>query len=509
MLAARVQAAHSNGGNISIKKEVLDFQKRLDAVHALSLLDSKSDEELASLFNDVEKRWVKITRESSSIDDHKLFAADLDNLVGFFQRKTEQEIRLLRIIQYLGLFLMVLISYVTLYRSQARLIAPFKLLVKVATEAGRGNFTPQADEEALGELGVLATSLNNMNRQLSLTYQDFEEKVALKTAELEQINRSLNILYQSAHRLSSREYPRDINPLLLELEGVLSVGTISVSLTGQGTDAHAPSREASTQHFYPIDKHGQAFGKLVWTIPEKLAPEPWQEDLLNAMSDLIATSIDLEHKRRTESRLEIMEERAVIARELHDSLAQSLSYLKLQIALLNKQYQKELSQEKISLTIYNIKKVTNLAYRQLREILTTFRLKIDNESIEDSIKKTVNEFSEKCHHTIEFTYGLNNNLLNPHQEIHLLQIIREALSNIHKHARASRAYINIKIEGNKIEVEINDNGCGCSDAIAAEGHFGLKIMHERARSLGGILSITSNYPSGTRVLLRFNSNAES
>lgn len=508
MLAAKIQISSQTGKlRTANSAEITNFQQRFNAVHAKSRLDSKSDKELAALFNRITERWEKIKNQHSSLDERENFVADLDNLVNYFQKVTEKEIRLLRVIQYLGLFVMVLISYVTIYRSQGRLIAPFRHLVEVATEAGRGNFAPQADEKANGELGLLAKSLNEMSQQLSLTYQDFEEKVADKTVELEQTNRSLGILYRSAHSLSSREHSSDLSWLLLELEKALGSDTISVTISEH--NEFIREKIPSKHHVYPINKHGHSFGVLLWETRATTEPEFWQEELLKAMSNLIATSSDMAQKRRTESRLEIMEERAVIARELHDSLAQSLSYLKLQISLLNKQYQKGLSQEKISPTISEISKGTNQAYKQLREILTTFRIKLDNDSIENSIQEAVTEFSEKCHYNIELNYSLENNRLNPHQEIHLLQIIREALSNIHKHAQASGAVVNVLVDNNEVQVEIDDNGCGQPEAASREGHFGLKIMQERAKSLGGILKITQNHPSGTRVSLCFKITQES
>ncbi len=508
MLAARIPISNKiNALQSTNSQAIINFQQRFEIIQSKSRLGIQSDKELASLFEKIGDSWEKIKNHPDSQEERGHFSAELDKLVSYFQKETEKEIRLLRVIQYLGLFIMVFISYITIYRSQGRLIAPFRLLVEVATEAGRGNFRPKADEKASGELGELAKSLNEMSQQLSLTYQEFEHKVAHKTTELEQRNRSLSVLYRSAHSLSSREHTRDLSWLLLELKEALGVETISVTISDHD---HPVIKKTTTKcHFFPIKKHGHSFGILTWESQAALAPEPWQEELLKAMSNLIATSSDLEHKRRTESRLEIMEERAVIARELHDSLAQSLSYLKLQISLLNKQYQKGLAQEQISSTITEISKGTNQAYKQLREILTTFRLKLDNDSIENSIQEAVSEFSEKCHFTIELSYSLETNLLNPHQEIHLLQIIREALSNIHKHAHASSANLTILVKDSKVLVEISDNGCGQPETASKEGHFGLKIMQERAKSLGGTLQINPNRPAGTRVSLQFKTIQES
>lgn len=505
MLATKVSSSQSTGGIAGTKLAVEKFQSRLELVSSQSQLDFKSDVKLAAIYKEIERKWLKVKNLSASLTDHEELYLSLDHLVSHLQLEIEKEIKLLRLIQYAGFFTIVLISYITIYRLQGNLIAPFRLLMQVAKEAGQGNFTPRADEKAKGELGMLAKSLNEMAGQLSLTYQDFEQKVALKTAELEQSNRSLSILYRSAHSLSSREQADNIERLLSDLKEVIGTGEISVHLNEQEQlpISSSSKSESTLLHFYPINKHDHSFGTLVWKTQSYLSPEPWQEELLKAMSNLIASSADLEYKRRTESRLEILEERAVIARELHDSLAQSLSYLKLQISLLNKQFQKGLPQEQVSSTISEISNGTNQAYKQLREILTTFRLKLDGDSIENSIRDAIQEFTEKCDHDIKLNCDLGANALSPHQEIHLLQIIRESLSNIHKHAQASTATVNIKACDNEVYVEIDDNGCGRPETTSKEGHFGLKIMGERAKSLGGLLQFSQNTPSGTRVSLRF------
>ncbi len=511
MLAVRMSVAHFSSDTALLKKELNDFQKRLDGVRSRSQRDFKSDQVLATLFTRIETRWQKIQTAAYSNAESDLFISELDSLVSYFQRETEKHVQLLRIIQYLGLFLMVAVSSTALYRSHDRLITPFKQLLLVAKEAGRGNFSPQADERASGEIGLLGISLNNMSKQLSLSHQELEKKVASKTAELEQTNRSLSILYRSAHSLSAIEQSGNLSPLLFELEKTLSAGSISLSLAGQDVvnPITSPNAHLAARHIYPIKKNGHKYGQLIWETESKLRLEPWQNKLLDAMSNLIATSHELSNRRRAITRLEIMEERAVIARELHDSLAQSLSYLKLQISLLNKQYQKGLTQEQVSPTIKEISKGTNLAYKQLREILTTFRLKLDNDSIQNSLQDAVNEFSEKCNYIIKFHYGLGENAMNPHQEIHLLQIIREALSNIHKHAQASAATVNVLTEGSQVYVEISDDGCGLPENASQEGHFGLKIMQERAKSLNGNLQITQNTPHGTLISLHFKINTNS
>jgi len=151
----------------------------------------------------------------------------------------------------------------------------------------------------------------------------------------------------------------------------------------------------------------------------------------------------------------------------------------------------------------DIKQGINDAYRQLRELLTTFRLKLDDPSLANALKGTVVEFAQKCQHDINLNFELPENTLTANQEIHVLQIIREALSNVHRHAKATSAGVELRLNNGKLQIEIWDNGIGLKDTSQEQGHFGLGIMQERAKSLDTEINITPRIPKGTRVLFEF------
>jgi len=382
-------------------------------------------------------------------------------------------------------------------------------LVTVATEVGHGNFDSKIIHDSNDELGVLSRAINQMSTQLKSTYQDFEERVDKKTQELQQSNQSLEVLYRAARNLSNFEYHQIDQQIIAELEQVLGTGKVSIELSKQSINdliiytvkPNVIDHLCMNVHQFVLEKRGHFFGDIVWQLPKDEIPQAWQQQILQAMADIIATAIELEQKRNTENRLLIAEERAVIARELHDSLAQSLSYLKVQMSLLTRKMQKQLPEVQINETIEDIKQGLNNAYLQLRELLTTFRLKLEDPSLESALKGTVTEFSEKCQHPITLKVDLPQNELTANQEIHLLQIIREALSNVHRHAQASKAGVILVKEMNKIKLEIWDNGAGLPKDIEQYGHFGLSIMQERAKSLSSLIRLENNIPQGTKVSL--------
>ncbi len=452
------------------------------------------------------------------VQSYDRFVNKLDELVNLLQLESEKKLSFLRLIQGITLLLVIAVAGFVLIKLNRTLIVPLKQLVNVAEQAGKGNFELKASYDKNDELGVLAHTINQMSDELKLTYQEFEQRVDNKTQQLSRTNKSLDILYRAARNLAgytlseqdSASYQID-HQIIDELVQVLGFGKIKIEVNDSKQnnliiDVYVNNiidNICFNYHKVPLEKQNSLFGYLVWELPKGKKVHDWQQQILQTMADIIATAIELDQKRSSENRLVIVEERAVIARELHDSLAQSLSYLKVQMSLLTRKMQKNLPQAQVEETIEDIKEGLNSAYLQLRELLTTFRLKLDDPAIKNSLQSTITEFSAKCQHSIEFNYQLPQNYLSANQEIHLLQIVREALSNIHRHASATKAGVSIMLADNKVKVQVWDNGTGLSDNIGEQGHFGIGIMQERAKSLNTSLYVNNRVEQGTLVSFEF------
>jgi len=145
----------------------------------------------------------------------------------------------------------------------------------------------------------------------------------------------------------------------------------------------------------------------------------------------------------------------------------------------------------------------NSAYRQLRELLTTFRLRIEGEGLASALQDTVNEFSARGGIPIKLDVHLAGCTLTPNEEIHALQIVREALSNVLNHARAQQAAISVRCNSDgSVSAIVSDDGIGIRQAAGAH-HYGMTIMEERARNLGGRLGVETLPTAGTRITLHF------
>lgn len=250
-------------------------------------------------------------------------------------------------------------------------------------------------------------------------------------------------------------------------------------------------------------------------------------DAFNRMAEELSKLYrDLENKvaeksaalTRSNQTLALQEERSIIARELHDSIAQALSYLKIQAALLQPILAEPARRPEAEATLRDLREGISAAYRQLRELLATFRLKMEGD-FAILLQQTVEEFSTRSGMAIALRTDLADCLLSPNQEIHSLQIVREALSNVTRHAQAKHAWVEvtaiahteavylvtIKVADDGRGFALSNNGAGATNEL----HYGLAIMRERAEGLRGTLTITPRELQGTCVQLQFRTETDS
>jgi two-component system nitrate/nitrite sensor histidine kinase NarX len=229
------------------------------------------------------------------------------------------------------------------------------------------------------------------------------------------------------------------------------------------------------------------------------------------MSDLLITvgrhlGLAIE-KARLESearRLAILEERNLIGNELHDSLAQSLIGMRLQLKLLGESLaRKDVGAAQCEAS--RLRRAMTQANADLRELLTNYRLKIDDAGLVPSIASLVERFGRETGIAVYFQNDCRALALTPAQEIQVFFIIQEALTNIRKHSGAHNVRILLNNEDDLYTVLIEDDGLGMADAEgeATGAHAGLAIMRERTERLQGQIVIESEPGEGTRIVLMF------
>jgi two-component system nitrate/nitrite sensor histidine kinase NarX len=204
-------------------------------------------------------------------------------------------------------------------------------------------------------------------------------------------------------------------------------------------------------------------------------------------------------------RLAIMEERNIIGGELHDSLAQSLIGMRLQLKMLSE----ALARKDLGAAQYEasgLRRAMTQANADLRDLLTNYRLKIDESGLAQNIANLVERFGRETGIAVFFQNDCRALALTPVQEIQVFFIIQEALTNIRKHSNAHNVRIMLNNEDDLYTVLIEDDGLGMpgpGELIPGE-HAGLAIMRERTERLPGQIVIESEPGEGTRIVLIFN-----
>jgi nitrate/nitrite-specific signal transduction histidine kinase len=203
---------------------------------------------------------------------------------------------------------------------------------------------------------------------------------------------------------------------------------------------------------------------------------------------------------RMKLRNALNEERAAIARELHDSLAQSLSYLKIQVSLLQTMLKND-GASNVDTVLQELRNTLSAANLQLRELITTFRLTMHGKTFAQALEDSIDEFERRSSIAFDLDNRLPVGQLTVAEEMQLLLILREALSNVVRHAHASYCWVSVRLtDDGAVYLGVDDDGTGMRSAIHdAEPHHGLVIMQERAHGLGGTLRIEEREGGGTSL----------
>jgi two-component system nitrate/nitrite sensor histidine kinase NarX len=238
-------------------------------------------------------------------------------------------------------------------------------------------------------------------------------------------------------------------------------------------------------------------------------------DLLNSIGKHLGLAIEKSRLDDNERRLAIMEERNMIGNELHDSLAQSLVSMRLQIKMLGEiLFKKDIRGAQNE--VRRLRSSVDQAHEDLRDLLGNFKSLIDDRGLVPAINDLVLTFKEETKISVFLQNEWNEYSFSPIQEVQIYRIIQEALANVRKHSNAANVRIILKYgqdghydQNNDFIILIEDDGHGIEAPEGSEvrskpgENIGITIMKERAQRLGGTLAIESEAGDGTRIFLNF------
>jgi two-component system nitrate/nitrite sensor histidine kinase NarX len=224
--------------------------------------------------------------------------------------------------------------------------------------------------------------------------------------------------------------------------------------------------------------------------------------LLITISHHIGVAVENSQLSSKTKELALLEERWLIAQELHDSIAQSLAYLNMKTKLLEDRLQSELKAPVLE-EFHQIRSVIQDTYQDVRNMLIDFRIQMkEDEGLEPPLRRYCQDFSARTGIVTEMTVDADLSLIEPSVQTQIFRMIQESLANVRKHARAKKATVAVRSTGSGLEIAVQDNGNGFDlHAVedSAREHLGLSIMKERAANLGGTVRITTAPGRGTSV----------
>jgi two-component system nitrate/nitrite sensor histidine kinase NarX len=480
------------------------------------------------------------------------FVAHIDALVHGIEAHLSRWTSLMHLLQLALMALAVVGAGALLYTGYLFVLEPVGLLKQAIHRIQGGELGARVECKTTDEFGTLGAGFNDMAEQLQSMYRNLEARVQEKTAQLEDKHERLESLLAvtnlvtravSLNELAAGFSKRIVriaradgvalrwsdeanrNYLMLASQG-LPQAMVDAEHCLTAGDCHCASPSATpgarvmpiramqparmrhcakagfeTVVSIPIRLHDRLMGEVDLFFhaqvdiaePERSLLEALTVQLAGAMENLRLNALGLEAA--------VSQERSFLARELHDSIAQSLAFLKIQVQLMRDAIENG-DPAQVQHVLGEIDLGVRESYGDVRELLMHFRTRANAEDIEPALMTTLRKFEHQT--------GLKSTLqirgeglpLAPDTQIQVLHIVQEALSNVRKHAGASQVWLDVQKQP-QWRVEVRDDGRGFAGPGGRqdETHVGLRIMAERAERLGAELDVLSTPARGTSVVL--------
>jgi len=480
------------------------------------------------------------------------FVDHIDHLVKLIEKDNAHNITLLRLFQMTLIVMAILGAMVMMYLLFVLVIRPLDSLGQTIQKLRDGDLEARIAVLSKDEFGSIAAGFNQMADRLQDLYTTLEQKVRDKTSAVEEKNRQLSTLYEitaflhDSHDLettckgfierlmqqvhASAASVRLIDAVRGKLDAVVQVGldpaltnsaactSIEGCLCGEAISqpfaqmhdfvAQPSSMKLCAQAGYSniaifhIRHNHQDVGIFTLFFKQASPLSPADQFLIETLGNHLGVAIENLRLAANERQFAVSEERNLMAQGLHDSIAQSLSFLNLQVQMLEQALPAQVNAQAQENLVF-IREGVRECYEDVRELLLNFRTRLHKEEFPDAIRTLLTRFEQQCHVSTQLEIKGEGLALDPQQQLQVIFILQEALSNVRKHARASTVKVAI-LNNDDFVMTIHDNGNGFDpDRIADEGsrHVGLSIMKERARRIHSRISVSSAPNCGTTLEL--------
>lgn len=466
----------------------------------------------------------------------------------------------LRHIQILLIVLAIGSLFTIMFLLLRWVIRPVERLGEGIRRLSSGDLKARVDAGGNDEIGRIALGFNEMADRLEDLYTNLEQKVAEKTVSVEEKNRHLAQLYEMTSFFAQQRPLEEMTDGFVEriirctdadacMVALLDARRGRVHLTSSyGISSPYLKRfaeseltgsicERALRKSYPVAldlassdiASAQALAEEgfvaaysfriqsgtndvgVYTLLFRGEPElPAQlVQLLESFSTHLAVAVENRRLINRDRQFAVVQERQLLAQGLHDSIAQALSFLNLQVQFLDDAVAKKddaLRDEAMSAIRTGVQE----CYEDVRELLLNFRERLHKESFIEGVRTVIERFEGQSGVSVRLTVAGKGAALTERQKLQVIFIIQEALSNVRKHASAEA--VEVRIENREdLTVTILDDGVGIDPKLVRERsgqHVGLAIMSERASRIGATVNVERASPiGGTRVTLRLPAEA--
>jgi two-component system nitrate/nitrite sensor histidine kinase NarX len=279
------------------------------------------------------------------------------------------------------------------------------------------------------------------------------------------------------------------------------------------TDLHTCA-ERSTGPFFgqdcqrllavPLQHRGRVLGVYNLFFGDTGEPGAPVQAILRSVGELLGLALNNARVERENHRASLASERQMMAAEVHDSLAQSLAFVKMRMPLLQDAIAAHQDDRALQYCD-DVRCAVTQAHASLRGIITHLRSPMDPKGLRHALIGAVEVFRRGSGVELEVVDELPELALSPEGESQVFHVVQEALSNVARHAAARHAWLHMGSGGDGlVEIVVADDGAGLPPSSPCGGtHYGMDIMRERARRIEGTLDVDARAGGGTRVRLVF------
>ena len=519
------------------------------------------DDAVSARFSEVEAHWSRFRQRwidtppaslAALPADTAAFAAQVDGFVTAVEAHMSHWTALLHLCQLGMMVLAMTASAVLVYAGYRFVLEPVGQLKDATLRIQQGDLGARVERVTSDEFGTLADGFNSMAEHLQSMYRHLEAKVSEKTAQLEEKRERLETLYEVTALVAqattldelAQGFVRRIRRiahadgamvrwsdesnqryLMLASEGLPEAMAEDEQCIYTGdchcgrADADAglrviPIRSAdgasavrcaqvgyATLVSVPVKLHARLMGEVDLFFHSQHTLSEAERSLLDVLASHLAGAMENLRLNALEKEAAVSQERTLLARELHDSIAQSLAFLKIQVQLMRDALAGG-DAGNIQRVLGEIDAGVRESYGDVRELLLHFRTRANSEDIEPALITTLRKFEHQS--GLKARLGMQGHglPLSPELQIQVLHVVQEALSNVRKHARASQVWLDVEQQP-QWRFEVRDDGVGFDHEPGTqdETHVGLRIMQERAERIGASLEVVSTPQRGTAVVL--------